>query len=82
MQIGYGFGEDPFHFTIEDPKQQTDVAFLKLFLSNSYHNIPGIEQCKLKELSNGRERDIDRLVEAFEHIWDTLTITIVQRRRK
>ena len=86
MKIGYGhFGEQPFHFTIKNPEQQTDVGFLKLFLSNKYHNLRGIEQPALdaKELSNRHKRDIGRSdISDYEPIWDTLTITVVQRRRK
>ena len=81
MKIGYdNLGEAPFYFTIEDPEQQMDVSFLKLFLPNTDRDLHGIEQCGLKELSN---RDMERFDESvYEPICDTFTITIVQRRKK
>ena len=62
-----------------------DVSFLKLFLSNMYHNLQVIEQPSLdtEKLRNRHKLDMERFDEfAYEPIWDTLRITTVQRRRK
>ena len=76
----------PFRFRFSDPKQNIDVGFFKLFLSTSSLDLSEINQPSLvaNELSGRHElRDMDRLCEAaYKHVWDTLTITIVQRRSK
>jgi hypothetical protein len=77
LSIGYGSGGlTPFSYFIRDG-QDTDVGFLKLFLTTEpvdYSNIPQTSPFNFRQRSNGNYKPKPRL------IWDTILVAIVQRR--
>ena len=77
LSIGYGSGGlTPFSYFIRDG-QDTDVGFLKLFLTTEpvdYSNVPQTSPFDIRQRGNGKYKPKPRL------IWDTILVAVVQRR--
>ena len=76
LPIGYGAGgSPPFEYFLQEG-QSVDVGFMKLFLTTEYVDLSNVSQISPFE----RDRKMERKKIKSQPIWDTMLVTLVQRK--
>ncbi|KAG7442728.1 uncharacterized protein BT62DRAFT_1079102 [Guyanagaster necrorhizus] len=80
LTIGYGSGGGrPREYYLR-PSQDVDIGFLKLLVSTKYVDYSNLKQSS--PFPQGHRADVVYQSERRPALWDTILITVVQRKRK